>query len=59
MNDYPIRVGSMLCTLVDPEKGHEVDYNRVLPLTYAVFLLLTAFGLLAIFRDIIDPINIG
>jgi hypothetical protein len=28
MNDYPIRVGSMLFTLVDPEKGHEVEYNR-------------------------------
>lgn len=40
-------------------RRHEVDYNRVLPLTYAVFVLLTAFGLLAIFRDVIDPINIG
>lgn len=28
MNDYPIRVGSMLFTLVDPNKGHEVEYNR-------------------------------
>ena len=28
MNDYPIRVGSMLFTMVDPEKGHEVEYNR-------------------------------
>jgi RIP metalloprotease RseP len=40
-------------------RRHEVDYNKVLPLTYAVFLLLTAFGLLAIFRDIIDPISLG
>ena len=28
MNDYPIRVGSMLFTMVDPEKGYEVEYNR-------------------------------
>ncbi len=28
MNDYPIRVGSMLFTMVDPNKGHEVEYNR-------------------------------
>ena len=28
MNDYPVRVGSMLFTLVDPERGHEVAYNR-------------------------------
>jgi len=26
--DYPIRVGSMLYTQVDPEKGYEVEYNR-------------------------------
>ena len=40
-------------------RRHEVDYNKVMPVTYAVFVLLTGFGLLAIFRDIIDPINIG
>jgi len=40
-------------------RRHEVDYNKILPVTYAVFLLLTAFGLLAIFRDIIDPISLG
>jgi len=28
MNDYPVRTGSMLYTLVDPNKGHEVAYNR-------------------------------
>ena len=28
MNDYPIKVGSMLFTMVDPEVGHEVEYNR-------------------------------
>ena len=26
--DYPIKVGSMLYTLVDPNEGHEVAYNR-------------------------------
>lgn len=28
MNDHPVRVGSMLYTLVDPNRGHEVAYNR-------------------------------
>ena len=28
MNDYPIRVGSCLFTMVDPNPGHEVEYNR-------------------------------
>jgi hypothetical protein len=26
--EYPVRVGSMLYTQVDPERGYEVDYNR-------------------------------
>lgn len=28
MNTHPIRVGSCLFTMVDPERGHEVAYNR-------------------------------
>lgn len=28
MNDYPVNVGNMLFTMVDPNKGHEVEYNR-------------------------------
>ena len=28
MTDYPIKLGSILFTLVEPHKGHEVDYNR-------------------------------
>lgn len=28
MNDYPIQLGSMLFTMVDPTKGNEVAYNR-------------------------------
>jgi hypothetical protein len=28
MQDYPVKVGSMLFTMVDPHRGHEVAYNR-------------------------------
>lgn len=28
MKDYPVKVGSMLFTMVDPQRGHEVEYNR-------------------------------
>lgn len=28
MKDYPVKVGSMLFTIVDPHTGHEVAYNR-------------------------------
>ena len=28
VGDYPIKVGSMLLTMVDPQRGHEIAYNR-------------------------------
>jgi hypothetical protein len=28
MKDYPVKLGTMLFTMVDPWKGHEVEYNR-------------------------------
>jgi hypothetical protein len=28
MDDYPVKVGAMLFTMVDPNRGHEVAYNR-------------------------------
>jgi len=28
VTDYPIKLGSILFTLVEPHQGHEVDYNR-------------------------------
>ena len=40
-------------------RRHEVDYNRVLPVTYAVFAFLVVIGMFALVRDIIDPIDLG
>lgn len=40
-------------------RKHEVDYARVLPLTYAVFGFLVVVGVFALARDIIDPIDLG
>lgn len=28
MDEYPVKVGAMLFTMVDPHRGHEVAYNR-------------------------------
>jgi hypothetical protein len=28
MQDYPVKIGQMLYTMVDPQRGHEVAYNR-------------------------------
>ena len=39
-------------------RRYQVDYVKLLPLTYGVFVLLLGFGLIAVFRDIIDPINL-
>ena len=28
MEDYPIKLGTLLFTMVEPTRGHEVEYNR-------------------------------
>ncbi len=40
-------------------RRHEVDYAKLLPLTYTVFAVLMTIGMIALFRDIIDPVDIG
>ena len=37
--------------------NYQVDYAKVLPLVYGVVVVLLLFGLLAVFRDIVDPLN--
>lgn len=40
-------------------RRHHVDYGRLLPLTYAVFMFLMVLGALALVRDVFDPITLG
>jgi len=40
-------------------RRHQVDYGRLLPLTYAVFVFLMVLGMLALVRDVFDPITLG
>ncbi len=40
-------------------RRHEVDYAKLLPLTYTVFAALMVIGMFALFRDIVDPIDLG
>ncbi len=40
-------------------RRHEVDYAKLLPLTYTVFAVLMVIGMFALFRDIIDPVDLG
>lgn len=39
-------------------RRYQVDYAKVIPVAYGVFALLLGVGLLAVFRDIFDPINL-
>ena len=39
--------------------GPPVDYTRLLPLTYVVFLVMLAFGALTLTADIVNPLRLG
>ena len=39
-------------------RNHRVDYAKLLPVAYGVVVLLLGVGLIAVFRDIVDPINL-
>lgn len=39
-------------------RNYRVDYAKLLPVAYGVVVLLLGVGLLAVFRDIVDPINL-
>jgi membrane-associated protease RseP (regulator of RpoE activity) len=40
-------------------RRHMADVSRLLPLTYAVFLLLIFVSMSAVYLDIVDPIGVG
>ncbi|MFQ5556243.1 MAG: RIP metalloprotease [Acidimicrobiales bacterium] len=40
-------------------RRYHADATKLLPLTYAVFFVLVTIGLLALARDIVDPIELG
>jgi len=41
-----------------PDPGM-VDYRKLVPLSFSVFLVLVVFGVLLILADIVNPVNIG
>jgi membrane-associated protease RseP (regulator of RpoE activity) len=36
-----------------------VDYRKLVPLSFSIFLVLVAFGMVLILADIVNPVNIG
>ncbi len=41
-----------------PDPGM-VDYRKLVPLSFSVFLVLVVFGMMLILADIVNPVNIG
>jgi membrane-associated protease RseP (regulator of RpoE activity) len=41
-----------------PDPGM-VDYRKLVPVSFSIFLVLVAFGMLLILADIVNPVNIG
>ena len=41
-----------------PDPGM-VDYRKLVPLSFSIFLVLVAFGMMLILADIVNPVNIG
>jgi membrane-associated protease RseP (regulator of RpoE activity) len=41
-----------------PDPG-PVDYRKLIPLSFSIFLVLVAFGVMLMLADIINPVNIG
>jgi membrane-associated protease RseP (regulator of RpoE activity) len=41
-----------------PDPGM-VDYRKLIPLSFSIFLVLVAFGMMLILADIVNPVNIG
>ncbi|MCH7790351.1 MAG: site-2 protease family protein [Acidobacteria bacterium] len=39
-------------------RNHHADVGKLMPLTYAVVSLLVVIGLIAVYRDIVDPVNL-
>jgi hypothetical protein len=40
-----------------PDPGW-VDYRKLVPLSFSVFLVLVVFGMMLILADIVNPVNI-
>jgi membrane-associated protease RseP (regulator of RpoE activity) len=40
-------------------RPYRIDISKLMPVTYVVFFLLTAFGLSAMYLDFVDPINLS
>jgi hypothetical protein len=36
-----------------------VDYRKLVPVSFSIFLVLVFFGVMLILADIVNPVNIG
>jgi membrane-associated protease RseP (regulator of RpoE activity) len=55
---YPLDGGHFAVALYEKMRGHPADVRKLLPVAAAVFIFIMMLGLIAIYLDIIDPIQI-
>lgn len=53
------RVRNLLRRLVGRGDGPPVDYTKLLPVTYALFIVIVGFGALVVIADIVNPIRLN
>ena len=55
---YPLDGGHFAVALYEKIRGREADVRRLLPIAAAVFVFILAIGVLGIYFDIVDPIQL-
>jgi RIP metalloprotease RseP len=55
---YPLDGGHFAVALYEKVRGRQADVRRLLPIAAAVFIFIVAIGLLGIYFDIVDPIQL-
>jgi membrane-associated protease RseP (regulator of RpoE activity) len=55
---YPLDGGHFAVALYEKVRGRQADVRRLLPVAAAVFIFIMAIGVLGIYFDIVDPIQL-
>ena len=53
------RIKAWFARLVGRPDPGLVDYRKLVPLSFSIFLVLVVFGMMLILADIVNPVNIG
>ena len=59
LNPYRARFAAMFARLRHKPDPGMVDYRKLVPLSFSIFLVLVVFGVMLILADIVNPVSIG